>query len=142
MPTQEQINQLLRQHLSDTISAAQEAYLDSINSLPPIKEPTIADDIAGILFWSLIIISPFLLAAAIGRIRVGLRMRRDPAFRAKWEEDMAYLRRMHRDRRLRQEEKAAQRARRERARQGMSPEARQLRNIYWLLFWQGLGRRK
>ena len=125
MPTQEQLHQFMLQHLHDTISAADKAYLDSINSLPPIEEPTIADDIAGILTCTFIIIAPFLLIGAIARIRRGLRMRRDPAYRAKQLEDMAYIRRMQS----------------ERQRQAMSPEERQLRNIYWLLFWQGLSGR-
>ena len=82
----------------------------------------------------------FFVFILVYQIIYQIRRAADPAYRERTDKELeAYKKKQE----LRKIEKAQERATRRRLRQAMSPEERQLRNIYWLLFWQGLsGRRR
>lgn len=168
MPTQEQINQLIRQHWSDTISAADKAYFDSINSLPPIEgdntfnpypstdsltamveadkaaekatEAKMEQFLTNTGYFILYAVIFFFVFILVYQIIYQIRRAANPAYRERTDKEVEAYKQQQQ---LRKIEKAQERARKKRIRQAMSPEERQLRNIYWLLFWQGLsGRRR
>ena len=98
----------------------------------------------------LISVGILILIWAIFRLRLLYRLYRDPAFRAKYRSDQAYLKRRAADmRKIKQQQRQEALLRRQRALNNMTPTQRllyqqnkTLNHLYWLTFFRGLSNRR